>query len=119
LATVREHLIQNGRDPEFRVQRGPGNRDSSDEEWEQDFWSPEEERPKPLDQQIDARDMIDDTFEECDDANVGEDRLQEAVAAAFAVADNIHHEFRSQEDWNEPTFSDSLSSMSGTISQGC
>jgi hypothetical protein len=50
--------------------------------------------------------MIDDTFEECDDADVGEDRLQEAVAAAFAVADNIHHEFWSREDWNEPTFSD-------------
>jgi hypothetical protein len=50
--------------------------------------------------------MIDDTFEECDDADVGEDRLQEAVAAAFAVADNIHHEFWSREDWNEPTFSE-------------
>jgi hypothetical protein len=37
LATIREHLIQNGRDSEFRVWRGPGNRDSSDEEWEQDF----------------------------------------------------------------------------------
>jgi hypothetical protein len=106
LATVREHLIQNSRDPEFRVWRGPSNRDSSDEEWEQDFWSPEEERPEPLDQQIDARGMIDDTFEECYDADAGEDRLQEVVAAVFAVADNIHHEFRSQEDWNEPTFSD-------------
>jgi hypothetical protein len=49
--------------------------------------------------------MIDDTFEECDDGEAREDRLQEAVAAAFVVADNIHEEFRSHDDWNEPSFS--------------
>jgi hypothetical protein len=36
--------------------------------------------------------MIDDRFEECDDANPVEDRLQQEVVAAFAVADNIHDE---------------------------
>jgi hypothetical protein len=37
LATVRKHLIRNGRHSNFRVWRGPGDRDSSDEEWEADF----------------------------------------------------------------------------------
>jgi hypothetical protein len=32
LKTVREHLIKNGRDPRMRVWKGPGTRDSSDEE---------------------------------------------------------------------------------------
>lgn len=49
--------------------------------------------------------MIDDTFKECDDDDVGEDRLQEAVVTAFAVANNIHEEFQSHDDWNEPSFS--------------
>jgi hypothetical protein len=36
--------------------------------------------------------MINDRFEECNDADLVEDRLQLEVAAAFAIADNIHDE---------------------------
>jgi hypothetical protein len=50
--------------------------------------------------------MIDDTFKECNDGDAGEDRLQEAVAATFAIANNIHKEFWSHDGWNEPSFSD-------------
>lgn len=37
---MREHLIHNGNDPRFRVWRSLGSRDSSDEEWEEDFRRP-------------------------------------------------------------------------------
>ena len=36
LRTVRKYLIRNGRDPTFRMWKGPGVQDSSDEEWEDD-----------------------------------------------------------------------------------
>jgi hypothetical protein len=75
LRTVREHLLQNGRDSEFRVWRGPGDRNSSDKEWEQEFWRSGKERPEALDQQIDTYAIIDDRFEECDDADPIEDRV--------------------------------------------
>jgi hypothetical protein len=74
LRTVWEHLLQNGRDSEFRIRRGPGDRDSSDEEWKQEYWRPREERPEALDQQVDTRAIIDDRFEECDDVEPVEDK---------------------------------------------
>jgi hypothetical protein len=37
LCTVREHLIRNKRDPNFRVWKGLGMRDSSNEEWGEHF----------------------------------------------------------------------------------
>jgi hypothetical protein len=106
LHVVREHLIRNGRDSEFRVWRGPGDRDSSNEEWEQDFWRPEQDATVVLDEQIDTRNMINDTFQQCNDPDSVEDRVQEAVADAFTIADNIHDQCRSSENWNEPCFVD-------------
>jgi hypothetical protein len=35
MKTIREHLIHNGQESKMRVWRGSGNRDSSDEEWEE------------------------------------------------------------------------------------
>jgi hypothetical protein len=75
LHVVREHLIRNGRDSEFRVWRGPGDQDSSDEEWKQDFWRPEQDAIVVLDEQIDTRNMINDTFQQCDDLDSVEDRV--------------------------------------------
>ena len=43
LQTVRDHLVQNGRDSEFRAWKGPGERYSFDEEWEEEFWRPEQQ----------------------------------------------------------------------------
>ena len=40
IRNVREHLICNGRDPDSRTWKGPSARDSSDEEWEEQFWRP-------------------------------------------------------------------------------
>jgi hypothetical protein len=52
--------------------------------------------------------MVNDTFEECDDPAPLEDRVQEAVAEAFAVADSIHDESKSSSNWNDVCFSDPL-----------
>jgi hypothetical protein len=71
LATVRDHLINNGRDPDFRVWKGPGERDSSDDEWEEDFWRPTEHRTPALDKQVDTRQMVDNAFVQEDDAYRG------------------------------------------------
>jgi hypothetical protein len=49
LATVKEHLIRNGRDDNFRVWRGPGSRDTSDDDWEDYFWDPGAERTREVD----------------------------------------------------------------------
>ena len=46
---VQDHLIRNGRDAQFRVWRGLGTRDSSDEEWEHEFWEPNDNRDMELD----------------------------------------------------------------------
>jgi hypothetical protein len=37
LTTIKEHLIINGRHPNFRIWRVPGNKDSSYEEWKEEF----------------------------------------------------------------------------------
>jgi hypothetical protein len=37
---VKEHLIHNGEDPRYRVWRGSGNKNSSNEEWEEEFRVP-------------------------------------------------------------------------------
>jgi hypothetical protein len=104
LQTVRDHLVQNGRDSEFRVWRGPRERHSSDEEWEEEFWRPEQQPQETLDAHIDTRGMIHNTFEERDEPDPGYSRVQEVVADAFTMADNIHDECRSAYNWNELCF---------------
>jgi hypothetical protein len=37
---VREYLIYNGRDPKYKVWKGPSHRNSSDKEWEEEFKVP-------------------------------------------------------------------------------
>jgi hypothetical protein len=37
VANVRNHFLLNGRDPSFRMWRGPEDRDYLDEEWEVKF----------------------------------------------------------------------------------
>jgi hypothetical protein len=40
IPNVKEHFIHNGRDPSFKVWRGPRNKDSLDEAWEEHFRVP-------------------------------------------------------------------------------
>jgi hypothetical protein len=87
---VREYLIKYGRHADFRIWRELGNRDSSDEEWEEEFWRPSERRVPGLDAQVDTLAMIDNAFEQEDDATVIEERVREAVVEAFIVVDAVH-----------------------------
>ena len=52
--------------------------------------------------------MVYDTFEECGDLAPLEDRIHEAVAEAFVIADNIYDESKSSSSWNNIYFSDPL-----------
>ena len=67
LEKVQDHLIQYGKEPSYRLWRGPGDRDSSDEEWEQEFRTPrkthEDER---MDAGLELRAMVQDAFQEID-----------------------------------------------------
>jgi hypothetical protein len=49
LTTIKEHLIINSCHLNFRVLRGPGNMDSLDEEWKEEFWKPIEPQLPGLD----------------------------------------------------------------------
>jgi hypothetical protein len=58
LAIVKEHLIRNRRDDNFRVWRGPRSTDSSDNDWEENFWGPSAQRTGKVDVQVDTRRMV-------------------------------------------------------------
>jgi hypothetical protein len=92
LAKVREHLIQNGRDDNFRVWRGPGSRDTSDDDWEDNFWGPAIERTREVDVQVDTRRMVQETFQGGNDSVTLEERVQEVASNAFAQADALHND---------------------------
>jgi hypothetical protein len=90
LRTVRDHFINNGRDPSFRIWRGPGERDSFNDEWEEDFWRPIQGRTVPVDTHIETQQMVDDAFVQDDVRHPSEERICEEVIRAFSVADRIH-----------------------------
>jgi hypothetical protein len=104
LAIVRQHLIRNGRDPDFRIWRGLGDQESFDEEWEEIWSTADQGRRQLLDAQEDMRGMIQDAFEQEDEAGPLRERVEEVVVDAFIVADNIHEECRSSQNWDETCF---------------
>jgi hypothetical protein len=101
LATVRDPLINNRRDPDFRMWRGLKERDSSDDEWEEDFWRPTEHRTPALDEQVDTRQMVDDAFVQEDDAYHLEEAIREEIIRAFSIANRIHKENMDRENWDQ------------------
>ena len=67
LEKVKEHLILYGRLPAFRLWRGPGDRDSSDEEWESEFkTAPRAHEDGRMDVGLEVRSMVEDVFQEID-----------------------------------------------------
>jgi hypothetical protein len=64
IETIRDHLIKKGQDATFQVWRGPGSRDSSDAEWEENYWAPGLEGTKELDARVETRRMLDDAFQQ-------------------------------------------------------
>jgi hypothetical protein len=93
LATVREHLIRNGRDDNFRVWRGPESRDTSDDDWEDNFWGPAIERTREVDVQVDTRRMVQETFQGGNDFVTLEEKVQEVASNAFVQADVLHNDY--------------------------
>jgi hypothetical protein len=91
LAKVKDHLIQFGREPSYRLWRGPGERNSSDEEWEQELKTPLGiPQDVQLDADLDVRSMVQDAFQEIDEhPQAVEDRMEEIVMDAFIVVDNL------------------------------
>ena len=91
LARVKDHLIQYGREPTYRLWRGPSERDSSDEEWEQKFKTPlRTPEDVQLDEGLDVRSMVEDTFHELDERPQPlEDIMEEIVMDAFTVVDDL------------------------------
>jgi hypothetical protein len=91
--TVRGHLLRYGRHPLFRVWRGPGERDSSDKEWEEEFWTSNTANPATVDTQVDTREMLNDAFQFANKDVDLQDRVQHEVLAAFTAADSVHKEY--------------------------
>jgi hypothetical protein len=90
--TVRKHLILNGRDPNFRVWRGPDTRDSSDEEWGGHMHTHNQRLPVELDSHVDTRGMVDNAFlEEPLPPDVVE-IVHDVVTRAFDLGDAVHEE---------------------------
>ena len=91
LEKVQDHLIHNGRDPTFRLWRGPGDRDSSDEEWEEDFKTLRAPRVDgSMDVGVEVRAMVEDAFQEIDTQHQPmESTIQEIVMDAFTVVDGL------------------------------
>lgn len=111
---VREHLIQNGRHPDSRIWRGPGARDSSDEEWERQFWGPIgaerdggqdvgdtsvsiAQNTNVLDATVDTRGMVEHALPTVDPQPNLAERLGEEVREAFGIADFVHEKFMETE----------------------
>ena len=93
MAKVKDHLINNGRKPAFRVWRGPGARDSSDDEWEQEFKIPSGAHDGQFDAKLDMEGMVEDAFQQCDELTVPvlplEEQLEDIVMDAFTITDEL------------------------------
>ena len=82
--------------------RGPGTRDSSDEEWEQDFWETARPESHGLDATVDTHGMLNHALRvrPPEDPPNPAERATEEVREAFATADSIHEEFMEVGDDN-------------------
>ena len=89
MATVKDHLINSGREPAFRVWRGPGARDSSDEEWEEEYRRPSTAHDGQFDAGLDMRGMVEDTFQQRDDPSGPGQPLESDIGNIVIEALNI------------------------------
>ena len=93
LPKVKDHLINFGREPAFRVWRGPGARDLSDDEWEQEFRRPSNAHDVSLDAGLDMQGMVEDAFQQRDDQPIPmqplEEEIGDTVLEAFNIVDGL------------------------------
>ena len=102
LPKVKDHLIHFGREPAFRVWRGPGARDASDDEWEQKFRRPCGENDGQFDEGLDMQGMVADAFIECDEPPTPqsplEEQLEHIVMEALTIADELANDGEDDSD---------------------
>jgi hypothetical protein len=91
---MREHLIRHGRDPTFRVWKGPGVKDSSDEEWEEHMQRSNQRPPQRLDPQVNTRGMVKNAFIEEPLPEEVEEIVRAVVTDAFTLGDSVTEECR-------------------------
>jgi hypothetical protein len=93
LAKVKDHLIHFGREPAFRVWRGPETRDAFDDEWEQEFRRPCGENEGQFDGGLDMSGMVADAFLQCDEPPTPqpplEEQLEHIVMETLTIADEL------------------------------
>jgi hypothetical protein len=94
LPKVREHLIRHGRDPTFRVWKGPDMRDSSDEEWQEHMRRSNQRPSQRLDPQVNTRGMVENAFIEEPLPEEVEEIVRAVVTDAFIVGDSVTEECR-------------------------
>jgi hypothetical protein len=71
LATVHGHLILNGRHPLFRVWKGPGPLDDSDEEWAAASRISTQTPMQPVDEGVHVGQLLEDLFPSANVEQVG------------------------------------------------
>ena len=102
IPSVKIHLIRFGRDPAFRVWRGPGERDASDEEWETEVRRPFKPHDGRLDEGLDMHAMVEDAFDQIDEApahpSTLEEQIEDIVMDAFTVVDELANDDLPQSD---------------------
>jgi hypothetical protein len=87
-------LIRHGRDPTFRVWKGPGVKDSSDEEWEEHMQRSNQRPPQRLDPQVNTRGMVKNAFIEEPLPEEVEEIVWAVVMDAFTLGDSVTEECR-------------------------
>jgi len=75
---------------QVRVWKGLGNKDSSNEEWEEHFRVLARQQTQGLDFAIDMRVMVVDAFQQTNDPMVLENRALDIVEKTFRVADGLY-----------------------------
>ena len=58
IRNVGKHLLRHGRHPDSRIWRGSGERESSDDEWDEQFWGAPAEAPVLVDATVDTCGML-------------------------------------------------------------
>ena len=98
---VREHLIRNGRDPHSRVWTGAGAKDSSDEEWDRQFWGEPEEEAIRVDATVDTRGMVAQAQTPAPDATGSSQSHRQEGGDTFEEADGVRPITSAQHVQNE------------------
>ncbi len=82
---MKDHLIHNGRDVSFQVWKGLGNRDSSNEEWEEESKVPNKHQFQELNSRMDIQGMVANAFQQVDELVSLEKKAMDVVEEAFGV----------------------------------